>query len=247
MTVFFMFIFFEFAQFSSGMSTMQVSPIVKKEVGSLFKKGSVKIDFADGNPKLFLSISTPFNNKVIKAKEGELILGKDEMIVGFEEGMMMKREKLINKPGDTLTNFFGISEMKVVGILERTGTILDSFHIVNKETYSGLKNEGVLRTVTEEDNGVELFYTISSIVPTKLNKDISIGSLLTTEIQGKKYTPMYFGNTVGVMMIKEGEFKKQGVTVEELGVNVIVAGILPKTGTALDKIHFAGPNFTIGN
>jgi len=244
MTMFFLFIFFEFAQFSSGMTTMQVAPQVKTAVASLFRNGKTKMDFAEGNPKMFVSISKLINSKVLKLKEGTAQLGKNEMVLGYEEGMMMKKEKLINKPGDTLKNFFGIGEIKVIGILGRTGTIIDSFHIVNQETFTALKNEGVLKTSVEEDDGVELFYIISKQVPSKYKNNITLGSLYPIIEKDKTYIPMYLGFEQGVMMIKQGEFKKNGDVLSELGNNNVVAGILPKTGTALDMMHFVGVDFT---
>jgi len=42
--------------------------------------------------------------------EGTGIMGGDEaeMIVGYTEAQMMKRERLINKVGDSLSGFFGL-------------------------------------------------------------------------------------------------------------------------------------------
>jgi len=54
---------------------------------------------------------------------------------------------------------------------------------------------------------------------------------------------MYFGQKEGVMMIKKGEFRKKGDVLEELGNSIIVADILPKTGTTLDEMHFVGVDF----
>ena len=56
------------------------------------------------------------------------------MIIGFNEAMMMKQERLIKGPGDSLTNFFGLSTVKIIGILERTGTVIDGYHLVNNNT-----------------------------------------------------------------------------------------------------------------
>ena len=39
------------------------------------------------------------------------------------------------------------------------------------------------------------------------------------------------------------QFKKAGDTLKELDRDVIVAGILPKTGTSLDYMHFVGKGF----
>ena len=199
-----------------------------------------------GNPKLFLEVTT-VDIKSLKVKEGTLILGKNEMIVGYEEAMMMIKEKLIQKPGDSLKDFFGVPNMKVVGILAPSGSVLDKYHLVNSETFKYLTNEGSLQTVTEDDGGVELFYTISNQVPEKFKKNIDIGSLKIIVIGKKSYVPMYFGSDEAEMMMKKGEFKKEGDSLKELGNNIIVAGILPKTGTALDNMHFAGNDFRVND
>ncbi len=248
MILLFSFMFFEFARFSSAMGTdgtvmnVRLSTDSKKYIGDLFAKGKTKINFAEGNPKLFLEVA-PIDTDLLKVKEGTVTLRKNEMIVGYDEAMMMKKEKLIQKPGDTLKNFFGVPVMKVVGILEPTGTIVDSYHFVSRETFQTLTNEGTLKTVTEEDSGVELFYTISSQVPDMFKESITLNSLKTIVLGKKQYIPMYFGSEEGAMMIKKGEFKKDGDVLKELDRDVIVAGVLPKTGTALDDMHFVGSAF----
>ena len=167
------------------------------------------------------------------------------MIVGYEEAMMMIKEKLIQKPGDTLQNFFGVSRMKVVGILAPTGTLIDSYHLVNSETFSYLTNEGVLKTETEDDGGLEVFYTLSTQIPDKYRNNIALNSLNPILIGKKQYTPVYFGSEEAAMMMKKGEFKKEGDVLREAGNDIIVAGILPKTNTPLDYFHYVGVGFEI--
>jgi hypothetical protein len=48
------------------------------------------------------------------------------------------------------------------------------------------------------------------------------------------------------MMIEEKEFNKPGDIVENFSGNaVIIAGILPKTNSIMDQMHFVGPDFII--
>ena len=223
---------------------VRISGESKKYIGTLFSTGKTKINFAEGNPKLFLEVSAIDGNR-LKIKEGTSALGTNEMIVGYEEAMMMIKEKLIQKPGDTLKNFFGVPVMKVVGILEPTGTALDKYHLVNAETFQILTNEGVLKGIVEDDGGIELFYVISSRVPEKFVKNIELGSLYPILIGKNRYIPMYFGTEEAQMMMKKGEFKKEGDALKELDNDIIVAGILPKTGTALDDMHFVGEDFKL--
>ncbi len=250
MILLFSIMFFEFAKFSSGMAidgntiNVQLSTESKNYIGTLFASGKTKINYAEGNPKLFLEVTT-IDARFLPAKSGITALGDNEMIVGYEEAMMMLDEKLIQKPGDSLKNFFGIPSIKIVGILKPTGTIIDKYHLVNQSTFQKLTNEGSLQTVTEEEGEVELFYVISSQVPDKLKESIPLNSLAPIVVGKKQYLPMYFGSEEAVMMISKGEFEKTGDLLTELNRDVIVAGILPKTGTALDYMHLVGSDFTI--
>lgn len=121
MVILFTFIFFEFARFSSNMANTPV----KMEKSS---------------PKLFAQIDS-LDNKLIKIKDGTLTLGNNEMILGYEEATTMKQEKLFQQIGDVINNYFGISQMKVVGILELTGTIIDKYHLVNSETLKNISSK----------------------------------------------------------------------------------------------------------
>ena len=53
------------------------------------------------------------------------------MIIGYDEALMMKKEKLFSKPGDQLKNFFGLESITIIGVLAPTKTMLDDVHIVN--------------------------------------------------------------------------------------------------------------------
>jgi hypothetical protein len=55
------------------------------------------------------------------------------MIIGFAEAQMMKDEGLIKGVGDSLSGFFGIPTIKIVGIIATTNTFLDEVHILNTE------------------------------------------------------------------------------------------------------------------
>lgn len=251
MVLLFSFMFFEFAKFSSGMGadgkimSIRLSNKSKKYIGSLFKAGRTKINFAEGNPKLFLEVSS-IDATLLKAKEGTVNLGQNEMVVGYEEAMMMKKEKLIQKPGDTLKNFFGVPVMKVVGILEPTGTSLDKYHLVNNGTFQSVTNEGIVVSKVTEDNTEKLFYVITNQVPDLLQKEFSSESFGVVTLGRARYLPVFIGANEAEMMQKEKLFSSIGDTINGFfGNNVIVAGILPKTGTALDNMHFVGVEFRL--
>ena len=67
------------------------------------------------------------------------------MIIGYDEALMMKREKLFSKPGDELHDFFGLKKIKIVGVLAPTKTFLDEVHIVNTQGFDNFTISNGLR------------------------------------------------------------------------------------------------------
>jgi hypothetical protein len=57
--------------------------------------------------------------------------GEAEMVIGFTEAQMMREEGLFKRIGDSLTDFFGLPSVKIVGILSPTNSLLDESHILN--------------------------------------------------------------------------------------------------------------------
>jgi Cu+-exporting ATPase len=136
MVIIFTFGFFQFAKLSSGMENKGMALLVSIEtatnLNNFIADNQTKVNFAEGNLKLILGVdSLP---QGIKISEGGLMIGDDEMIIGYNEAMMMKKERLIKGPGDSLKDFFGLSSVKIVGILKPTGTLIDDYHFVNKVT-----------------------------------------------------------------------------------------------------------------
>jgi soluble P-type ATPase len=239
-------IFFEFARFSSGMENQATELIVSVDVASTLNTfvatSDTKMNFAEGNPKLFLATNVIPGDLV--AAEGVLKLNDNEMIIGATEAAMMKEEKLIKGVGDTLTNFFGLPSVKIVGILKPTGTIVDDYHFVNKATWSRVDSVAVVKSVAEKEVIKNFYFTTASNVPEKLKS--SIFSFDPTRIGANVYSPMYIGSSEAQMMIDKKLINKQGDTLDAFfGNKVIIAGILPETKTILDQFHFVGDRFTI--
>ncbi len=148
MTILFTAVFFEFGRISSAMATsektMEVKPVVNVQVinpTSFISEHKTKINFAGDTPKLF--IETDRIPEGWQVSEGVGILNDNEMIIGAKEAAMMKEEKLITVAGDSLTDFFGIPQMKVVGILAATGTPIDSYHIMNQKTFETIQSSTI--------------------------------------------------------------------------------------------------------
>ena len=242
MMILFTFIFFEFARFSSNMgkaeSMVVAAADLNKQVGEMLAQGQSKINFTDNNPKLFFQITT-LDNKSLKPKEGILTFGKNEMVIGYEEAMAMKEEKLFQKPDDTLNDFFGVPQMKIVGILEPTGTLIDKYHFVNSDTFAKLNTAGNIKVALSSDGTPKLFYSISANIPEKIKGSIRSDGFNPIYIANNKYEPIFIGIDEAEVMKKENIFNKEGDLIKEFfGRNVIVVGVLPKTNTVLDSFHF---------
>lgn len=250
MILLFSFMFFEFARFSSGMAEggssmkVQTNPAASRYANSILEGSRTKVNFAEGNPKLFLE-APAINGAILKTREGTVELGPNEMLVGYDEAMMMIEEGLINKTGDTLNDFFGVTSMKVVGILAPTGTILDSYHIVNTETYETLVQEGIITGFMAPDDNIKLMYPAAPI-PEAVAKYIPENGFTPVFIGGRSYKPVYIGYKEAAMMKSEKLFKEEGDTIKGFfGNDVIISGVLPETKTAIDNVHFVGPEFAM--
>jgi len=258
MVITFSLMFFEFARFSSSMGVeaeqmatsektqVKVSKEVIQQSKELFIESRGKVAFAENTPKLFLEVE-PYEILGITLIEGRALIGPDEMIVGYDEAQMMKEEKLIQGAGDALPDFFGINKMKVIGILAKTGTEIDNYHLVSSETLERINGAAVIRTTTAADGSSKVFYEIQNNTPAQLVGSLPEDSFNhVVNIAGKTYQPIYIGADEAVMMQKEKIFKKEGDLINGFfGNDVIVVGILPKTNNPLDTFHYVKSGFTV--
>jgi len=240
--------FFQFARFSSSMETEEqmakpkVSLETTNKTNALIADNQTRIAYAEKIPKLFLGVN--FLDSSIAKTEGISKLSDNEMIVGAEEAKMMIEEKLFSKPGDNIKNFFGLAEIKIAGIIEPTGTILDSYHLVNPNTLNRMKTSTQVKAAIAETSLKQFYILDESSVPEQFKTEII--STVSISLGSKKYLPIYIGSTEAKMMIEEKLFSKPGDTIENLfGNNIIVAAILPETKTLLDTMHFVGQEFEI--
>ena len=244
MVIIFSFMFFEFAKLSTGMENQKtnitVSIATASSINTLIATNQTKINFAEGNPKLFLGLDTI--PEYLKSSEGAILLGNDEMVIGYSEARMMKNENLIKGPGDILSNFFGLPNVKIVGILEATGTLADSYHFVNNTTLAKMTNETTVKYVAENEVIKNFYFTTTK--PEKLNNNIA--GFDQIKLGEKNYLPIYIGAREAKMMIEKKLFSKVGDTIENFfGNDVIIVGILPKTETTLDEFHFVSEQFQL--
>ncbi|MCX6730565.1 MAG: copper-translocating P-type ATPase, partial [Candidatus Roizmanbacteria bacterium] len=140
MTVFFLFIFFEFAKLSSGMASNKM--VALPEAARLLNQPITSfhtLKTKEGEVKRFFVIDKTVPTQLQKyIKIGDtfpLFKGEKRYIplyVGIHEGRMMMKEKLFTKQGDTIKDFFG-NDIFIAGILPKTNTEFDNMHVVGTE------------------------------------------------------------------------------------------------------------------
>lgn len=238
----FSFLFFEFARFSSSMAEASVNvPVeVRQNATGLLSGSDLNVSFAGTTLKVFLQSA---NGTVdLPLEKGSNTLAKDEMIVGFMEAEEMIKEGLFSQPGDTIKDFFGIANMTVAGILKPTGTFLDNVHIINLETTPTFAASAFVKFDGEEG---KLFYAIKSTnIPEVFSGNIRKEGLAPIVLGDNSYDPVYVGKAEADIMKAEKLFAKDGdILTDFFGSNVIIAGVLPESGTILDFFHFVPADF----
>jgi len=236
-------LFLEFAAFSSRLMRQNspagsAAPEVVAEVGNLLTKGKAVLNF-EGNDA-GLVIGTETLRSVFGGQADILTLKDGELLLGSEEAEEMEEEGEFSKLGDSVQEFPGIPPLKIVAILAPTGTILDRAHIVSPGTLAAVSSGSVLKTVVES-GALKIFDILErpSAIPPTFRSRITMNKLQPVLIGGKRTLPIFIGATEAQMMIAEGIFRNAGDIIENFfGNRVLVAGVLPSTGTILDLLHF---------
>ncbi|EKE12126.1 MAG: hypothetical protein ACD_14C00008G0001 [uncultured bacterium] len=140
----FTFGFYEFAKFSSGMEAEAATENVKEEVSmqvarTMSEVESFKVS-KEMNTKLFYVISdgnvpVRLQKNIAADSFGPVTIGGKKyqpIYFGSAEAKLMIKEKLFQKEGDRLEDYFG-NDVIVAGILPETKTMLDNFHFVGDE------------------------------------------------------------------------------------------------------------------
>jgi hypothetical protein len=137
--------------------------------------------------------------------------------------------------------------VKVIGILAKTGTEVDNYHLVSFETLEGINGNAVIRTTVAPDGSSKLFYEINGNTPIQIIASLPEDTLNhSVNIAGKIYQPIFIGASEADLMRKEKIFKREGDLINDFfGNDVIVAGILPRTDSPLDNFHYVKPGFTV--
>jgi len=252
MAAFFLFIFFEFAQFSSKMAmSTRAKPSpqsLKDQANAVFKSGVMKIGYLGTEPKLFFTASNSSALNALPYRMGTAQLSTNSMIVGDEEASMMEKEKLFSKAGDSIPGFFGIlPTMQIAGVTSPTETMLDMFHIMDAQTFDRIDADPKsIQFAIAPDKSLKLFYTVPSQVPNILEQHLEAGDLYPITQNGKTYLPVAIGIDEVKMMIAERLFTKEGEILNGFfGNDVVIIKIIPRTNTWFDHMHFVGEEFRV--
>ncbi len=251
MVALFLGVFIEFAQFSSKMGGVQAEaksglaayvlqkPVIKTVINRLLVDNPSKIAFAENNPKLFLGIDKLPDSIQLSEGSGDLSV-EGGVIIGSKEAAMMKEEGLIKGVNSEIPNFFGLSKLRVVGILAPTGTFLDEYHLFGKASFASLtKANDDLLVIESPLADLELYYLYdSSNVPKAISASINPAKT-TYIIDGVTYLSAIYGYDEAQSMMADKEFQKVfDIIKDEYGSNFIVTGLPKKTLTSLDMMHF---------
>ena len=165
------------------------------------------------------------------------------MVIGYAEAGMMENESLFKKPGDLLTNFFGIDRIYIGGVLKKTGSPVDDMHFLGTNSFNKLDGEqGRVYSKLTPDSVPKMFYVlpIGETPPKKFV--LAEGSMSGYEIHdlgGVQYYPLIVGANEAKMMREEHLFSQPGDVIRGFfGRDVVVVGVLKETNSGLDMIHF---------
>lgn len=244
MIVSFLFIFFEFISFSramdSGSMALRVSIEQAISINNFIANNRTAVAFFNDQPKLFVLADKVMPNII---SDGQSFVGNNEVIIGFSEAEMMRQEKLFKHVGDEINNFFGLDKVKVVGVLKKTGTELDNYHILNEHSWQKSKITILTKAIAEKEI-IKNFYFIDPTTIPLVFKD-KISKLSKDEIDGVSYQKIYIGYAEAQMMFKENLKNINNYKLNNFFGNDVLVNILPPTNSILDNFHFVPKDFVI--
>ena len=235
--------------FTTGASRSTMKSTSSFDVNQLSLLENVKIKTAytpEGNMKIF-AVAKNNDLRDMRTSEGNSVPEYNSIVVGSAEAKMMREEKLFKNPGDELKGLFGI-DTKVEGVLSETGTFIDDMHFVSDEEYVKMDaEENVLFVKFKDSKTPKIFYLYDTNQPSPVKIVLSEGNmnLFYTHLIGNKlYHPVILGSSEAKMMREEKLFANTGDTIEGFfGKDVIIVGVINKTGTALDMSHVVEKDF----
>lgn len=221
-------------------------PQIDKDVLTLLQYSELKAVYNENGHVLVFALARSNDINKLDAIQGKPLPEAGELVIGNIEGSMMKDKKLFSNIGDNLVDF-GLT-FTVVGILSKTNTFADDFHFINSREYDLLQaDENVLLIKFKDPKTPKLFYLYSQNNPSSVNISLSEGNMINYNQQimdAKVYYPIILGFEEAKMMREEKLFTNTGdVIYDFFGRDVIIIGIMEKTGTSMDMMHIVQPDF----
>lgn len=216
------------------LASFKITDNQKKEVKNYILNSKIKINITESSPKIFI-----FNDKVnILWKNYNL--KPNQMIIWYMEAMMMVDKWIISQNNKKLTNFFWISEIKVISILPKTWTFLDDVHILNTSNFDKIYWDSEnIKTFSWPNNSIISFYYFDKNNIPKIFKDqIEINNKFSTK-NWKNYLNMYIWYDDEKMMKDLKLINHQYQTLDNFfWKDVIYYKKLKKTYSSFDMFHF---------
>lgn len=194
----------------------------------------------DGIIKIFVN-SKEFKYIDINSTEGDKIATKNNLVIGYDEAMMMKEEKLFTNIGDKIDGLFGVNII-IGGILEKTNSPIDMMHFVSETLFEDVQGDENKLFIKLKDSTPKLFLNYDNINDKeKIKIELFEGNLeeyKVIDIDNKKYYPLIIGFEEAKMMKEEKLFSKPGDKIEGLfGKSFIIVGVNKKSNSPIDMMH----------
>jgi len=227
-----------------------------------FKDMRIKIVYDRTDPEL-LAYIPPARLAAYQTIVGGPVPEAGSMVLGYDEARDMTEEANITISqalwGYTVKGFIG-KDVKVSGMLKRTDSLLDMMHVLPEDAYDSFPAGEPIDVKYTEDKMPKFFYYIrrdGGNWPKGIR--FSMGGMLDFEMiredrtvfqakvgdidihvgDNRTYLPLVLGAKEAKMMMDEGMFSKPGERIRGFfGKDVVIAGVLEPTGTALDMMHY---------
>jgi hypothetical protein len=208
--------------------------------GALYEDLQVKTAYTpEGLPLLFV-LADERDLAAYPAAEGTNIPAPGTIVLGALDAQMMVDAGMIAGVGDTVEDFFGL-DATIGGFLAPQQAPVDDMHFVAAEDYPAVTGEEGRVFFEELDGMPKVFYARAIGESTPLTLPYAEGDAAlyaVREFEGKPYAPVVIGSAEAAMMREEGLFTQVGDRIDGFfGQDVVIAGVLEKTGTALDMMH----------
>lgn len=235
---------------SNGMYNNAINNI-DNNVLELMSNSKLKIVYT---PEETIKIFAFANNDYLKnidVYDGSNTLVGNDLVIGKLEADMMREERLFINIGDSIPDLFGLN-ISIKGVLSETNTFIDDFHFVSEDNYVNLNGEEDKLLIKFKDEKTPKLFYLYDYKPNYPNYDKikieltegDINDYSIRSLDSKIYYPVIIGYDEAMMMREEKLFTNVGDTLDNFfGKDIVIVGVIKKTNTSVDMIHFVQPDF----